>query len=226
MTDGEIADVIAGFARSAANAKKIGFDGIALHGAHGYLFDTFFWDETNRRRDRYGGGLVERCRFAGDVVRAIRGEVGSDLPIMFRFSQWKQQDFDAKIAKNPKELEEWLGCLVDAGVDMFDASTRMFDTPEFEGSHLTLAAWTRQITGKITMAVGGVGTGRDFFTRVSGTPGFVANNIERVARAMVEGQFDLIGVGRALIADPQFVHKIRDGAELIPYTQEARDVLY
>jgi 2,4-dienoyl-CoA reductase-like NADH-dependent reductase (Old Yellow Enzyme family) len=145
---------------------------------------------------------------------------------MFRFSQWKQQDFDAKIARTPRELEQWLGCLVDAGVDIFDASTRMFDTPEFEGAGLSLAGWTRQLTGKITMAVGGVGTGRDFFTRVTGTPGLVANNIDRVAKAMSDGQFDLIGIGRALMADPQFIHKVRVGGDLLPYTQDARDVLY
>ena len=226
MTDSEIADVIAAFARSAANAKALGFDGIALHGGHGYLFDAFFWEVTNRRPAPYGGGLSERCRFAADVVRAIRAEVGVHLPIMFRFSQWKQQDFDARIAQDPAELEQWLTCLVDAGVDMFDASTRMFDSPEFEGSTLTLAGWTRLITGKVTMAVGGVGTGRDFFTRVAGTSGFAANNIDRVATAMIEGQFDLIGVGRALLADPHFIQKVRDGADFLPYTQEARDVLY
>lgn len=226
MTDSEIADVISAFARSAANAKNVGFDGIALHGGHGYLFDTFFWNDTNRRTDIFGGDLMGRARFAADVIKAIRAAVGPDLPIMFRFSQWKQQDFDARIADTPKELEQWLGFLVDAGADILDASTRMFDTPEFEGSALSLAGWTRKLTGKITMAVGGVGTGRDFFTRVAGTSGFTENNMGRVAVAMTRGEFDLIGVGRALLADPQFVQKVRDGADFVAYTQEAREVLY
>lgn len=226
MTASDIADVISAFARSAANAKSVGFDGVALHGGHGYLFDTFFWNETNRRTDIYGGDLIGRARFAADVIKAIRAAVGPDLPIMFRFSQWKQQDFDARIAQTPQELERWLGFLVDAGADILDASTRMFDTPEFEGSDLSLAGWTRKLTGKITMAVGGVGTGRDFFTRVAGTSGFTENNMSRVAGAIARGEFDLIGVGRALLADPHFVHKVREGGDFVAYTQEARDILY
>ena len=55
MTEKDIADVIAAYARSATRAKEAGFDGIAIHGAHGYLIDTFFWDETNQRKDRWGG---------------------------------------------------------------------------------------------------------------------------------------------------------------------------
>lgn len=91
-SESEIADVIAGFARSAKNAQLVGFDGIAIHGAHGYLVDTFFWHETNKRTDRWGGAtLAERGRFGTELILAIRDAVGPDLPIMFRFSQWKQQ---------------------------------------------------------------------------------------------------------------------------------------
>src|SRR5277367_2223529 len=75
MTESEIADVIAAYARSAANARQAGFDGIAIHGAHGYLMDSFFWDVTNRRADRYGGDMAERARFGAEIVRAIRAEI-------------------------------------------------------------------------------------------------------------------------------------------------------
>ncbi|MGI4797605.1 MAG: 12-oxophytodienoate reductase, partial [Janthinobacterium lividum] len=72
MTEEEIADIIAAFAEAARNAIAVGFDGIAVHGAHGYLIDAFLWSETNHRTDRWGGDIGARTRFAADIVRAIR----------------------------------------------------------------------------------------------------------------------------------------------------------
>ncbi len=134
MSESDIADVIGGYARSASYARSAGFDGIAIHGAHGYLIDTFLWSETNSRSDHWGGDRRGRTRFAVEVVSAIRQAIGEDMPIVFRFSQWKQQDFKAKLAHTPQELEEVLGPIADAGVDVFDGSIRYFDRAEFEGS--------------------------------------------------------------------------------------------
>ncbi|KQX23532.1 MULTISPECIES: NADH:flavin oxidoreductase [unclassified Sphingomonas] len=226
MTESEIADVIDAFARSARNAKAVGFDGIALHGGHGYLFDVFFWPDTNRRDDRFGGDLAGRARFATEVIRAIRREVGPAMPIMFRFSQWKQQDFDARIADTPDELGAWLGLLVDAGVDILDASTRMFDAPGFEGSDLSLAGWTRKLTGKPTMAVGSIGLSKDLYERPSETQAIAASGLDRVMARMAAGEFDLAGVGRSLIADPEWAVRARSGEPFKPYTLEATTRLY
>ena len=134
MTENDIADVIAAYARSAVRARDAGFDGIAIHGAHGYLVDTFFWAETNHRTDRWGGSIADRARFGAEVVRAIRLAVGADMPIFFRFSQWKQQDFRARLATTPAELEQLLTPLAEAGVDVFDGSIRYFNRAEFDGS--------------------------------------------------------------------------------------------
>jgi 2,4-dienoyl-CoA reductase-like NADH-dependent reductase (Old Yellow Enzyme family) len=226
MTESEIADVISAFARSAANAKALGFDGIALHGAHGYIFDTFFWAETNLRDCQFGGDLIGRSRFATEVIRATRAAIGPDLPIMFRFSQWKQQDFDALIARSPAELEVWLGLLVDAGVDVLDASTRVFDAPAFAGSDVSLAGWTRKLTGKPTIAVGSIGLNKDFFEVPTEGHGFVANNLDRVMDRMARGEFDLIGLGRSLIADPAWAIRACTGEPFLPYTMELLDRFY
>lgn len=220
MTDSEIADVIAAFAESAAAAKSVGFDGIAVHGAHGYLFDTFFWEETNRRDDHFGGDIVGRSRFASEVVRAIRAAVGPDLPIMFRFSQWKQQDFDARVAGTPAELERWLGVLVDAGVDILDPSTRVFDTPAFESSDVSLAGWTRKLTGKPTMAVGSIGLEKDLYAQMAPGQGIASGNLDRVMARFERGEFDLVGVGRSLIADPAWAVRARAREPFKPYTLE------
>jgi len=106
-------------AQSAVNARDAGFDAVELHGAHGYLLDEFLWTRTNLRTDSYGGSLAARTRFPAEVVAAVRGAVGPDYPIVYRFSQWKASDFGASIVGNPVELQELLGPLVDAGVDLF-----------------------------------------------------------------------------------------------------------
>lgn len=225
MTDEDIADAIAAFARSAADARDAGFDGIAIHGAHGYLVDSFFWHETNLRTDRWGGALIrERARFGTELIKAIRAEVG-DLPIMFRYSQWKLQDYNGKLADNPEALEQLLGPLADAGVDVFDASTRHFHMPAFAGSDLTLAGWTKKLSGKPTAAVGGIGLTKEmrnsFETEVAAT-----NNIAEVEARIASGEFDLAGVGRSLLADPAWVHKVRDGLPFAPFNPESISVLY
>ena len=81
MTQADIDDVIAAYVRSARNAVDVGFDGIAIHAGHGYLLDAFLWADTNRRDDEWGGDLERRTRFPVAVVRAIRAEIGDDLPI-------------------------------------------------------------------------------------------------------------------------------------------------
>jgi len=224
MSDSEIADVIAGFAKSAGYAKELGFDGVELHGAHGYIIDEFFWEGTNQRSDRYGGNLEQRTTFAVEIVRAVRKIVGDDFPLLLRFSQWKQQDFAAKLAATPAELERFLRPMVDAGVDIFHCSTRRFWEPEFPetGSDLNLAGWTKKLSGKPTISVGSVSLNADFITAYR-QAGAETAGIDRLLEMMSRGDFDLIAVGRALIANPDWAKKVRDGEfdRLKPWTPEA-----
>jgi 2,4-dienoyl-CoA reductase-like NADH-dependent reductase (Old Yellow Enzyme family) len=220
LTDSEIGDIIAGYARSAANAHQIGCDGVAIHGAHGYLIDSFLWSSTNLRKDRWGGDLERRSAFAAEVVRAIRAATAPDFPIMFRFSQWKLQDYAASNAGTPDELEALLGPISDAGVDIFDASTRIFSTPAFEGSDMALAGWARKLTGKPSMTVGGVGLSKDLQSSfVEET--HAVNNLAAVAERFERGEFDLVAVGRALLMDPQWVRKARSGEAFLPFRLSA-----
>ncbi len=111
MSQKDIDDVIGAFAQAAADAKETGFDAVELHGAHGYLIDQFFWEGTNQRNDHYSGSIESRGRFAVELIEAVRQAVGPDFPIIFRWSQWKLQDYSARLAKNPQELERFL-CLL------------------------------------------------------------------------------------------------------------------
>lgn len=230
MTVQDIRDVVQAFADAARDAEALGFDGIEIHGAHGYLIDQFFWEGSNLRTDAYGGSLEKRLRFALDIVEAIREVVQPDFAVVLRFSQWKMQDYDARLAQTPQELERFLLPLVKAGVDVFHASTRRFWIPEFEGSNLNLAGWTRKISGQPTISVGSVGLMEDF---VSGT--FAAapdtevaqSGIDELLERMRNDEFDMIAVGRALLQDPEWLLKLREGRseEIAPFAKKALETL-
>ncbi|MGE4431297.1 MAG: NADH:flavin oxidoreductase [Sphingobium sp.] len=222
MSDSEIADVIAAYAQAAGTAQAMGFDGVEIHGAHGYLIDAFLWAGTNGRTDRWGGDPLARTRFAVEVVRAVRSRVGPDFPISFRWSQFKQQDYLARIADTPQELERVLTAIADAGVTLFHASARRFWTPAFDGSDLSLAGWTRRLTGLPTIAVGSVGLAG--ISRIDGASdlpgggysftGSAAGEISQLAdlaERLLHGEFDLVAVGRSLLSDPEWAAKIREG---------------
>ncbi|EJM8830378.1 TPA: NADH:flavin oxidoreductase, partial [Pseudomonas aeruginosa] len=225
MSKADIQEVIAAFAQAARDAQAIGMDGVEIHGAHGYLIDQFFWEGSNQRDDEYGGSLANRSRFAVELVRAVRAAVGADFPIIFRFSQWKQQDYSARLVETPEGLREFLAPLVEAGVDIFHCSTRRFWIPEFEGSELNLAGWTRELTGKPTITVGNVGLDGSEFLQFFGKTDEVAQpaSIDGLVERLDKGEFDLVAVGRALLVDPEWAVKVREGriGDIKPFSREA-----
>lgn len=215
MSEEAIADTVAAFARAAHDAKALGFDTFEVHGAHGYLIDQFFWPATNLRQDHWGGATIaERSRFAAEIVAAMRAAVGPDYPILLRVSQWKQQDYTARLAASPREMEQWLAPLVQAGVDILHCSQRRFWEPEFpeiDGEQgLNFAGWAKKITGAPTISVGSVGLNSDFISSFGGNAAQVSG-LEGLVARMERGEFDLIAVGRALLADPLWAEKVRDG---------------
>lgn len=206
----EIADIVHAFASAARNAKDIGFDAVEIHGAHGYLVDDFLWEGLNQRDDAYGGSRARRSQFAVEIVQAIRAEVGEDFPIIFRFSQWKQQEYTARLATTPEELLEVLQPISDAGVDIFHCSTRRFWEPEFEGSELNLAGWTRKLLNKPTITVGSVSLNEEFITTFAGGEAASADIGELLSR-LDKNEFDLVALGRALIANPDWLKRVQAG---------------
>lgn len=217
MTEEDIADTIAAFARAAADAKRLGFDVVELHGAHGYLIDQFFWGGTNLRQDRWGGASIkERSRFAAEIVKATRAALGPDYPLILRVSQWKQQDYKVKLTQSPQEMTEWLLPLVEAGVDILHASQRRFweaEFPEVDGAEgLNFAGWAKKLTGAATISVGSVGLSGEFFGAFRGEASTVTP-LDKLVQRMERDEFDLIAVGRALISDPAWVRHVREGDE-------------
>jgi len=226
-TPSQLAATAASYARAAAAAKDAGFDGVELHGAHGYLLDQFHWPRTNRRADAYGGDIRGRVRFSYEVAAAVREAVGPDFPVAFRFSQWKGGHYDARIAEDPGELAAFLAPLADAGVSMFHVSTRRYWLPAFDGESRTLAGWTRHLTGLPVIAVGSVGVAAPFLG-VSDDGKSPAGHQSSLTLAplvglLTRGEFDLVALGRAVLADPYWGAKVADGrlAEIRPYDKSA-----
>ncbi|GLX99755.1 12-oxophytodienoate reductase [Actinoplanes sp. NBRC 101535] len=190
MTLSDISEIVAEFAASARVAVRAGFDAVELHAAHGYLLDEFLWPATNRRTDAFGGSPAARALFPAEVIRAVRAEIPASMPLIVRFSQFKERDHDATIAADPTELATILQTLADAGADAFHASQRRFWEPAFPGSPRNLAAWAKHLTGLPAITVGSVA---------------LTDQISHQAElhtALTAGDYDLVALGRILLANP------------------------
>ena len=225
MTLNDIEETIEAYASDAEFCQKIGFDGVEVHGAHGYLIDNFFWQGTNIREDQYGGTTNKRSKFVTDIVKAIRSRVSDDFIVGLRFSQWKQHDFNAKLADTVEELEKVIMPPVNAGLDYLHSSMRRFWESEFSGSEENLAYWTKKLLGLPTISVGSVGLDSEFIDMSAPAS---PTNINRAIEDINNSKYDMVAVGRALISDPEWVIKMKEGRlqDVIPYTKEALFKLY
>ena len=225
MTIDDINETIEAYASDAEFCEKIGFDGVEIHGAHGYLIDNFLWEGTNLRDDKYGGSIENRSNFVTEIVKAVKSRVSEDFIVGLRFSQWKQHDFDAKLADTVDELEKVILPPVNAGLDYLHSSMRRFWESEFPNSDENLASWTKKISNITTIGVGSVGLDTDFIDMTaSANPTSIDKAIEDISNE----KYELIAVGRALIADPNWVIKMQEGrlSDITPYTKEALMNLY
>ncbi|MEM7360112.1 MAG: NADH:flavin oxidoreductase [Pseudomonadota bacterium] len=230
MTKADIDEAVDSYVQAAVDAEQVGFDAVEIHGAHGYLIDQFFWDGTNQRDDEYGGSMENRSRFACEIIAGIRARVAKDFPIILRYSQWKQQNYDARLADTPEQLSDFLAPLRDAGVDIFHCSTRRFWEPEFEGSNLNLAGWTKKLTGKPSITVGSVSLNADFLPEageVTFKDGEIAS-LDNLMQRIDAEEFDLVAVGRALIANPDWAKKVAEqqSGELVAFDKSMLMKLY
>ena len=108
-------------------------------------------------------------------------------------------------------MEQWLLPFVDAGVDVFDCSQRRFWENEFEGSDLNFAGWVREVTGKPTVSLGSVGLNTEVMEFFNQSTAADPAPLDELLRRFERGDFDFVGVGRALLADPDWLKKIEQG---------------
>ena len=214
MNHTRIAEVAAAFGKGAAAAKILGFDAVAINGADAHLIEQFLRTETNHRHDEYGGDICGRTRFACAVVHAVRKAVGRQFPILFRFAQCSPLYGRSPLVPSSDDLRHFLGMLCDAGVDIFCCADTQASLPAFGGSRLNLAGWTRLLTGRPAITEGAVG--------LPGVP------VHELAQRLRASEFDLVSVGRALLADCAWGTKVRlsRDEEIIPFSRRSWLHLY
>lgn len=197
LTREQIEVLITKFADAASRAKQAGFDGIEIHGAHGYLVNQFMSPYTNKRVDEWGGTFERRMRFPLEIIRRCRERVGYDFAIGFRMSA-------DEFVEGGITLEEAIKiakCLEDAGVDVlhvsagiYESMTVVLETMSYsEGWRVYLA---EAIKKEVKVPVITVGVIR--------TP-------EMADRIIAEGKADFVAIGRGLITDPEFAIKAAKG---------------
>jgi 2,4-dienoyl-CoA reductase-like NADH-dependent reductase (Old Yellow Enzyme family) len=146
------------------------------------------------------------------------------MPLIVRTSFWKMADFNARLADTPQELEELFAPMVEAGVDLFDCSQRRFWEPTFDdGSDLNLAGWVKKVTGVPTCTIGSIGLELDFLASLSSadlTTELDLGRFDDLMRRFDRGDFDLVAVGRAMIAEPDWPKLVQAGRlhELKPFS--------
>ena len=225
MTLEDIKQTINAYASDAKYCEEIGFDGVEIHGAHGYLIDNFFWEGTNIRDDNYGGSIEKRSQFVSEIIQAVRSNISQEFIVGLRFSQWKQHDFEAKLAHSKDDLKKVLLSPVESGLDYLHSSMRRFWESEFEGSEENLAYWTKKISNIPTIGVGSVGLDSDFIDMTAPSkPASIDKAIDDISKE----KYDLLAVGRALLSDHEWVLKMKEGRlkDVIPYSKEALLKLY
>jgi 2,4-dienoyl-CoA reductase-like NADH-dependent reductase (Old Yellow Enzyme family) len=166
------------FARAAVTAREAGFDGVEIHGAHGFFLNRFFSPEHNRRQDRYGGSLESRMRLGLECARAVRAALPADALLLYRHTPQADYPIEDTLAFAPR-LEE-------AGVNILDISPSAAEG----GEQASLAGAVKSRVQCPVIAVGGM------------------EDPEAAERVLEAGKADLVAVGRALIADPDFPRKI------------------
>ncbi len=210
MGQEDFEQVVKAFEKAARAAQAIGCDALEIHGAHGYLLDSFV-GEANRRNDEYGGSLSNRLRFPLQVVRKVREAVGPDFPIIYRFSQWSIGNYTEQKVRSPEELQTMVCALRDAGVTILHVSTRRAVDAGFpDRDERSLAGWTRLVAEIPVIAVGSVSVTLPL-DQAYGKQSDRVSDPTAALRLLDEGEADLLAVGRALIANPEWVKTVRDG---------------
>lgn len=204
LSEDEIFDIIRRFATSAALAKKAGFTGVQIHGAHGYLVSQFLSGHHNRRTDKWGGSLENRMRFPLEIYRAIRDAVGPDYPLSIKLNSadFQRGGFTEEESMTVAET------LANEGLDLLEISGGNYENPAMAGakgvreSTVTREAYFLDYAQAIRQRVS---------TPLMVTGGF--RSAQAMAQAVESGATDLVGIARPLAVEPDLANRILAGQE-------------
>jgi 2,4-dienoyl-CoA reductase-like NADH-dependent reductase (Old Yellow Enzyme family) len=197
LTEAEIEELVVAFGKAAGRVKEAGFDGVQLHGAHGYLINQFCSPASNWRLDRWGGSIARRLRFLEEVAAAVRDEMGGDYPLLIKLGI---QDF-VRDGLTLDDGVEIVRHLADWGIDAVEISCGMgmassrkdILRPEDEAYFLPQARRVREATDLPLILVGGM------------------RSLEVMESILEEGTADFISMSRPLIREPDLPNQWREG---------------
>lgn len=198
LTTGEVEEIVQKFIDAAGRAKTAGYDGVELHGAHGYLIAQFMSESSNQRTDKYGGSFQNRMRFPQEIIRGIKKSL-KDFPIIVRMSS---DEFVEK-GRTLEESKRVARLLAEEGVAALDVTTGCYDAMRTiiepmsyeEGWKIHLAAEIKKVVAIPVIAVS------------------VIRNPSFAEKILKEGRVDFVGMGRALVADPYWPQKAKEGRD-------------
>ncbi len=205
MSRFDIDHVITGFVETAKGAVEAGFDGIEIHGAHGYLINQFLSSYSNRRTDSYGGSVENRYRFVHQVIQAVRKVIPEDRLLTVRISNWGVADMEVSLFDSKAEYQEIIRRLANEPIDAISVSTYGYNEKAF-GTDKNMAQLTREITDLPLMICGGI------YDRASGE------------EALQDA--DIILSGKSLLLNPNWVEDVLANKTLNRYKSEEADIAY
>ncbi|WP_425325253.1 oxidoreductase [Planococcus soli] len=202
ITKEEIADVVKSFVHAAKRAQSVGFDGIEIHGANGYLLDAFLTDYANQREDEYGGSAENRVRLLVDIAEAVRDAVGQRFTVGMRISQAKVNDYTHKWAGKENEAEIIFGRLGKTGLDYLHVTEFEAWQPAFEPGEASLAALAKTYSQLPIIANGQL------------------EDPEKATKIIEAGHADMITLGKGALANQDWAHKVQSGKPMTVFDSE------
>lgn len=205
MSRFDIEHVIRGFVETARGAVAAGFDGIEVHGAHGYLICNFLSSYSNQRNDGYGGSVENRFRFAHEVIQAVRSVVPAEKLLSFRISNWGVADPKVSLFASKDEYQQMIRLLSREPIDAISVSTYGYSDKAF-ATVQTMAQITREATELPIMICGKI------FNRTT------AEDALKDA--------DIVLSAKSLLLNPNWVDDLRKNKDLPPYSSEDANIAY
>jgi 2,4-dienoyl-CoA reductase-like NADH-dependent reductase (Old Yellow Enzyme family) len=205
MTKFDIGHVITGFVETALGAVEAGFDGIEIHGAHGYLISNFLSAYSNQRTDQYGGTVENRFRFAKEVLQAVHQAIPDDRLLFFRLSNWGVADMEVSLFKDRNEWQEMIRLLSQEPIDAISVSTYCYKDKAFD-TDMTMARLTREATDLPMMICGQIH--------------------DRASAEDALRDADIVLSAKSMLLNPNWVEDVRSGIKLPLHKSQEADVAY
>jgi 2,4-dienoyl-CoA reductase-like NADH-dependent reductase (Old Yellow Enzyme family) len=205
MSRFDIGHVVNGFVETAKGAIAAGFDGVEIHGAHGYLITQFLSTYSNHRTDEYGGSVENRFRFARDIIRAVRPAVPAGRLVTFRISNWGIADMDVSLFESSREWQETIRLLSAEPVDAISVSTYRYSEKAFE-TEKTMAGLTREATKLPLMICGQVH--------------------DRTTCEDALKDADIVLSAKSMLLNPNWVEDVRQAKQMPLYKSAEANVAY